>query len=400
MSDHDPVALGWMAGFPPSATKSVRFADGSYYSWPQLRWSFNHMEQLVPTKAVWRGPRGAREFGVEPRSLDHLRIPVTDGSELSWAEMLSSTHTDALAVLHRGKLVYEEYFGASSPHSHHTLMSCNKSMVGTVAECLLHERVLDAAALVPTIVPELADSAWGDATVRQVLDMEIGMRFHEDYLDPGSDVWKFMRSTGMTPSRPGDPSTVADYLPTITKDGAHGEMFAYREPNIFVLGWIVRRAAGRDLATLASEFVWQHVGAEHDWLYMVDASGAETTASATLRDFIRSGELMGNRGRVDDVAVLPAEVIASIFGGGDQETFARGGYDELPGWSYRSQWWFRHIDGRVCPAARGAHGQLLYIDPVRELVVARFGSSPDAPSSLLGPILWPMIDAIAEELTG
>ena len=65
-----------------------------------------------------------------------------------------------------------------------------------------------------------------------------------------------------------------------------------REPNVFVLGWLIRRAAGKDLSTLVSELVWQHIGAEHDWLYLVDASGAETTALATLRDFVRFGQLI------------------------------------------------------------------------------------------------------------
>ncbi|MEE9415291.1 MAG: serine hydrolase, partial [Acidimicrobiales bacterium] len=366
--------------------------------WPQLRWSFNNMEQLVPTKVVWRGPDASRQLPENPHRLDHLEIEV-DGSRLSWDEMLSSTYTDGLAVLHRGRLVFERYFGGSGPHVSHLLASCNKSMVGIIAECLIDQNVLDEDSLVPSIVGELENTAWGDATVRQVLDMVVAMRFDEDYLDSNSDVWRFLRSTGMTPSLPGDPPTIADYLPTVAKQGEHGEAFAYREPNIFVLGWIVRRTAGVDLTTLASELVWQQIGAEHDWLYMIDASGAETTASATLRDFVRFGELICNGGRVDDQQVVPAAVLESIMGGGDPEVFARG-YDALPGWSYRSQWWIRHVEGRVCPVARGAHGQFLYVDPVNELVIARFGSAPEAPSSLLDPVLWPTVDAITAEMAG
>ena len=139
---------------------------------------------------------------------------------------------------------------------------------------------------------------------------------------------------------------------------------------------------------------------EHDWLYMVDASGAETTACATLRDFVRFGQLVCDRGRVGDTQVLPVEVIDSILAGGDQDVFAGGDYDTLPGWSYRSQWWIRHVAGRTCPTARGAHGQLLYIDSANDLVIARFGSSPQAPSSLLDHIMWPTVDAICAELNG
>jgi hypothetical protein len=313
--------------------------------------------------------------------------------------MLSSTHTDALAVLHKGHLVYEAYFGACGPHVHHTMMSCNKSMVGTVAEVLIHEGRLEDTALVPTLVPELAASAWGDATVRDVLDMVVSMVFHEDYMVPDSDVWKVVRASGMAPLGPDDPPTIADFLPSVKKDGAHGTTFAYREPNIFVLGWLVRRATNQDLATLASEIIWQHIGAEHDWLYMIDAGGAESTASATLRDFVRFGGLYANRGIVDGKRVLPKPVVDAVLGGGNQAVFARAGMETLPDWSYRSQWWYRHVGDRVCPVSRGAHGQLLYIDPANELVIARFGSSPHAPSVLLDPILVPMIDSIAAEVS-
>jgi CubicO group peptidase (beta-lactamase class C family) len=398
MTENEPGALGWMEGFPPAADKVVRFADGSYYSWPQLRWSFSHMEQLVPTKIVWRGAGVSRRLPENKRQFDHLVIETTAGSAITWTDMLSNTYTDGLAIMHRGELVYEEYFGACGPHDLHTLMSCNKSMVGTIAECLIHQGTLDESALVPNIVPELAESAWSDATVRQVLDMVIGMKFHEDYLDPDSDVWKFLRSSGMIPSGPDSPASVADYLPTVMKEGEHGEAFAYREPNIFVLGWIVRRAAGLSLAALASEMVWQHVGAEHDWLYMVDNTGAETTAVATLRDFVRFGEMICGGGRLGDNQIVPTAVIDSIMAGGDQEVFAKAGYETLPDWSYKSQWWIRHIDGRVCPTARGAHGQMLYVDPTLDVVIARFGSAPDAPSYLLDHILLPTIDAICREL--
>ncbi|URK88262.1 hypothetical protein LP421_13115 [Rhizobium sp. RCAM05350] len=37
-------------------------------------------------------------------------------------------------------------------------------------------------------MPELSASAFGDATVRQVLDMTTGLRYSEDYADPGADV--------------------------------------------------------------------------------------------------------------------------------------------------------------------------------------------------------------------
>ena len=37
-SASDPAALQWMVGAPPPADKIIRFDDGSYFNFPQLRW--------------------------------------------------------------------------------------------------------------------------------------------------------------------------------------------------------------------------------------------------------------------------------------------------------------------------------------------------------------------------
>ena len=44
----DPVAMGWMVGFPPPADRVIRFADGSSYRFPQLRWSFSNYAPWCP----------------------------------------------------------------------------------------------------------------------------------------------------------------------------------------------------------------------------------------------------------------------------------------------------------------------------------------------------------------
>ena len=54
---------------------------------------------------------------------------------------------------------------------------------------------------------------------------------------------------------------------------------------------------------------------------------------------------------------------------------------------------------RNCAVARGAHGQVLYVDPANELVIGRFGSAPKAPSTLLDDIFLPMLDVITDRLS-
>src|SRR4051812_44427656 len=51
----DPVALGWMVGSPPPPDKLIRFSDGSFRQFPQTRWAFSNLRQLVATRAIPRG---------------------------------------------------------------------------------------------------------------------------------------------------------------------------------------------------------------------------------------------------------------------------------------------------------------------------------------------------------
>ncbi len=59
---------------------------------------------------------------------------------MTFAQMLQETYTDGIAVLHKGKLIYERYFGALKPHKPHIAMSVTKSFTGTLAGILVARR--------------------------------------------------------------------------------------------------------------------------------------------------------------------------------------------------------------------------------------------------------------------
>ncbi len=123
-------------------------------------------------------PRALRE------DLDAVAFTTMDGSAMTWGQSLGANFTDGILVLHRGVIVYERYFGALEPHLPHIAYSVTKSFTGLLAAMLVHEGVLDAEAPATQYVPELKDTAYGDATVRQILDMTIGVAYSETYTDP------------------------------------------------------------------------------------------------------------------------------------------------------------------------------------------------------------------------
>jgi len=275
--------------------------------------------------------------------------------------------------------------------------------VGTLAAILADEGRLDPSAPVTKYVPELKDSAYGDATVRQVMDMTIGVRYSERYADPKAEIWDYARAGGMVARGPdyAGPKSFYEFLVALKKEGEHGERFAYKTVNAEVLAWIVRRVSNQSLADLLSEKIWRRIGAEQDAYFMVDRIGTESGGgglNTVLRDFARFAETMRNGGRAPNgQQVIPKAVVEDIRRGGDPAKFAKAGYKLLPGWSYRNMWWVTN-NPHGAFAARGIHGQSIYIDPKAEMVIVRYAAHPVATNAGNDPLTLPAYQAMAEAL--
>ena len=401
----DPNALGWMQGSPPQPAQLIRFQDDRFLEFPQIRWTLSHMRELAPTTAVWRGDGRPSDLGVAPRleaSIEALAFTDLQGRNLTWAQSLQGTYTDGIIVLHRGRRIYERYFGALQPHRPHACFSITKSYAATLAATLLHERVLDETQTVSHYLPEMIGTAYEDATLRQVLDMQIGVDYSELYADPNAHIWDYGRAGGLRPRGPdyAGPGNFYEYLRTLRKQGAHGAAFAYKTINTEVLCWVMKRVTGIALQDMLSERIWSRIGCEEDGYLTVDTIGVAMGGgglSASLRDLCRFGELMRCDGAWQGRQVLPAEVIADIRRGADPAKFAMAGYTLLPGYSYRNMWWVSHNSLGVFEA-RGIHGQRLYIVPKAELVIARFCSHPVASSAANDSITLPAFAAMSRLL--
>ncbi|HEV2502373.1 MAG TPA: serine hydrolase [Mesorhizobium sp.] len=400
----DPVKLGWMIGSPPPADKIIRFSDPDYFSFPKLRWTVCHFRQLMPTVGVSRGLDAPIPF--ERRlddKIDALTFtPLGGTAPMTWAQSLSANYTDGIVILHEGVIIYERYAGCLGDTGQHGAMSVTKSLTGLLGEMLVAEGKLDETAKVAAIVPELAKSAFGDATVRQVLDMTTGLRYNEDYADPDADVWRYGAAGNPLPKPAGytGPQTYFEYLETVAKEGVHGTAFGYKTINTDALGWIIARATGQSVADLLADRIWSKMGAEQDGYYTVDSIGTPFAGgglNAGLRDLARIGQLMLEGGVINGRRLVPEAAIDNIRKGGDKAAFAKAGYPLLKGWSYRGMWWVSHNENGAY-MARGVHGQAIYVDPKARMVIARFASTPQAGNAANDPTSLPAYDAVAKHL--
>lgn len=401
-AETDPQALGWMQGFPPPPDKRITFQNGSFRSFPELRWAWSNIRQLVPTVNVWRGAEPASVLPREEHDIGASASVTMDGRPMTFERMLEETYADGIAVLHRGKLIYERYFGALKPHKPHIGMSVTKSFTGTLAGILVAEGKIDPQAPITDYVPELKASAFGDARVHEAMDMTTGLEYTEVYTDKNSGVFGLRRANGMAPIEPGyeGATNIFDFLCAQKKQGEHGKAFAYKTVNSDVLAFICRRASGKTLSDILSERIWIPMGAEEDAYYHVDRIGTESGGgglSTTLRDLARFGETIRNHGRFNGRQIVPSQFVEEIARGGDPAKFKPAGYATLPGASYRHQWWITH-NAHGAFMARGVHGQGIYIDPKAEMVIARYASHPAAGNAANDPVTLPAYMALAKDL--
>lgn len=400
-ADSDPVKQQWMQGFPPAADKQLTADSSSFFQFPAMRWSVAHMRQFMPTVEVSRGLDNAQPlpYALDKHIDDIQFTPLNSDKPIRFKESLGLNYTDGLIVLHRGKVVYEQYFGELSEDKQHAAMSVTKSITGLLAAVLVAEGKLDANKKVAHYLPELKNSGFGDASVRQVMNMTTALEFSEDYANPKAEIWSYSAAAN-PPANYKGPVGYYQALAPIQKNGKHGHAFGYKTPNADALGWLVARASGKPVHELLSEKVWRKIGMEQSAYYSVDAYGVVFAGggfNAGLRDMARLGELIRNQGKWHGKQVLPAKAMQDIAEEGNKEAFARSPYTALKGWSYRDMWWHTGNEHGAF-TARGVHGQTIYIDPKAEMVLVRFASHPVAANGANDPTSLPAYHAVAEYL--
>jgi CubicO group peptidase (beta-lactamase class C family) len=384
-----------MSGFPPAEPSQVTLAN--WQDPPFNRWSFQHLREVIPTHRISRGWGPIYPLPYHQHPLIPATVPVhrIDGAAATLAGVLADTWTDAVVIVHDGRIVLEDYANEMAPDTPHIMMSVTKSVVGCVAGILVEHGRLDPEAQVSTYVPEVAGSGYDGATVRNLLDMRTGVAFSEEYTNPLAEVRVMERYMGWRPGTGADEIRgMYAYMTTLAAGSAHGGPFVYRSADTDMLGWVCERAAGTRMAELISRLIWEPLGAEFDAEIACDGIGSaihDGGMSARARDLARFGQMLLDDGLVDGEPVVPKQWltqartidpdIRAAFVSSDSEPFLTGGW-------YRNQFWFMPGvlgDLQVC---LGIHGQMVLVDRATRTVSVKLSSWPTAqnPAYLLDTV--------------
>ncbi|MFT9846590.1 serine hydrolase domain-containing protein [Aneurinibacillus sp. REN35] len=361
--------------FPPHMEDLIT-KDNWFTSQKNVQW-YCQNDELGPSRIIWRGNRQATSLLYAEKGLD-LDVFGNEDEE-SVLDYLKRTNTDAFLVMHKGKIVYENYFNGYKPYQLHAINSATKSFIGLIIGVLWHEGELDLDKKSSFYIPELEGTGLGDGTIQQLMDMQVPVKYMEidTPMGIGRGTLIFIAAGAMPkPDNYNGPENLYEVMLSSKKDKPSGASFYYENGQTEVLGWIAKRLTGKNIAELIQDTIWFKLGAEENASMQLDPIGTDVAncgMRATLRDLARFGEMMLNYGYYNDQQIIPERIIREIQKGSNKEYFEASDFGYLSGFSYHNQWWVNHdpFDGY---SAHGRFDQRIYIAPKADTLIVKLSS--------------------------
>jgi CubicO group peptidase (beta-lactamase class C family) len=347
------------------------------------RFVYLHTSLVFPTASVKRGGRISVLHSEPERAISNYQVGLADGRAMSFDQFVQNVATiDGIVILHHGRIAYERY-----PHmdqtDKHLLFSTTKAFIGTLVGMLEADRLINVDRPIDAYIPELAGTAWAGTRVRDIADMASGIAAKDgDIEHPKSEHYRLEASLGWLELTPGLPEQVSagrtyDYLMTLVRATPTGKDYVYSSANTLVLAWLVEKITGRAIYDVLSERIWSKLGAESDAQFVTNRLGigvSHAGLTATLRDLARFGLLFTpSRKVVAQQQIIPTSLLHAIERGredlaGTQNFLQLIGAVKVSAY----QWGAITKDGAFMKGGYG--GQMLYISPRKDLVVAYVGS--------------------------
>jgi CubicO group peptidase (beta-lactamase class C family) len=184
--------------------------------------------------------------------------------------------------------------------------------------------------------------------------MSSGVRWNEDYSDPGSDLAKYYAKSAHE-------EALISYLSGLPRAHPPGSLFHYNTAETHLAGLVISRAAGSTLSDYLSEKIWKPYGMERDAYWATDPQGRELAGCClymTLADYARVGQFALDDGVIGGKAVTAPGWIA-------ESTRVQIANDQPAPAGYGYFWWI----GAHAFEASGIFGQSILVYPKERLVI-------------------------------
>lgn len=354
------------------------FSMGKFFGYPACNEHFDDKgcrvgawSSIPPHRGSYVNPSSAREVKtsqnifVLPRHTDYVDTAFID-------EYFKSQKAMALLVLKDGKIIYENYQYGRKPDMVFRGFSMSKTVVGMlvgIAHEKGHIKSLDDTA--EMYYQEIAGTAYGGTTIRNLLRMRSGIEFDELSLTgPMPDRRRWWRS--MNNAHYKGPNALVELARYFNKRPyPQGTKFNYSEMDTEILSRVVIKATGMNLSELTEKWIWRPIGAEGSAYWMVyDSDNLEHSPGgfhARLRDWGRFALMLSNNGRVGDRQIINEKYVeeATSLINQHRQLHSNGRH-----YGYQT-WIFPGSQNKRVFAMSGSFGQSIFVQPSSAIIMVQ-----------------------------
>ena len=353
--------------YGPKAVRLYKLAN--LYNEDKISTNFISIDKIFPVSERIPSSDNPHVF---PRK--DFNLPDTyyfEGEEISLDKGLSHFKTDGLIVLHKGDLLYENYWNGNTPSSQHIAFSVTKSFVSALVGIAHHEGLIES--IEDPITKYLTDfigTGYEGVRIKDILQMSSGVKWNEDYADPKSDINRFGRTVATG-------SSFREFAKTLTREKEPGTFHHYVSIDTQMLGLLLIEVTNMPLKDYLYQKLWNKIGMQDEAYFIVDNDGVEMALgglNATLRDYAKFGLLYANGGKWNDEMVIPSDWVDASHEADAPHLIP--GEHELSSspWGYGLQWWVPGFPDTDFTAS-GIYNQYIYIDPIKNIVIAKTSSN-------------------------
>jgi CubicO group peptidase (beta-lactamase class C family) len=302
-----------------------------------------------------------------------LRSMTVGGQGQDLDDFLRSTGTTAFIVARGHTVVYEHYLNGAIRSSIQTSFSVAKSYLSALVGIAADEGLLQLDDQITKHIPELLrrDRRFQRITIEHLISMASGLRYEESWLPWGDDAQTYysanLRELALEDTEIVEPP---------------GVRWHYNNYNPLLLGLILERVTDMPVSEYLERKLWKPLGSEFSASWSLDSERngfekLESGLNARAVDFVKLGVLFLDGGRWRGRQLVPRSWV-------EMSTAPQAA-------PYYGYWWWVEPNGTFL--ARGNHGQFVYVDQARGVVIGRFGTTD-------GDADWPTVFEEVAQLVG
>lgn len=289
--------------------------------------------------------------------------------------------TDAIVVVHQGKIVFERYSNGYTAEMKHHGWSLTKSVLTALVGVSEKEGKLSRSDRVTKFFPDYSKTPWIDVKVDHLLSMSSGLDWNEGY-----ETSPFQSHVVAMLYRFPMMADMATYRLRQMKKIAHpGNRLNYSSGDSNLLSKILKRSWGESY----QDFPWKKFFylLKTNFTMEIDMSGTfvgSSYAYATPRDWAKFGQLYLQNGVMDGVTFFPHDWVRLSQTPSSALLGVRADHSPKNQAYGHGFWLNRSIPDALVPRkiqsasddlywAQGHDGQYIFIWPTKNLVLVRMG---------------------------